>query len=55
MVVAVVVAAKYVYSPNPDQPNVFMSVALDLPDVESPVSPLVSLWWWWWWWWFWWW
>ena len=37
--------ANHGYSPNPDQPNVFMAVAMDLPDFESPIGPLVSSYW----------
>ena len=45
--VVVVVEANHGYSSNSDQPNVFMAVAMDLPDFESPIGPLVSCWWWW--------
>ena len=38
VVVVVVVEANHGYSPNPDQPNVFMAVAMDLPDFESPIG-----------------
>ena len=33
--------ANHGYSPNPDQPNVFMAVAMDLPDFTSPYDPYV--------------
>ena len=35
------VAANFGYSPNSEQPNVFMAVAMDLPEFESPIGPLV--------------
>ncbi|XP_072168824.1 sialate O-acetylesterase-like [Diadema setosum] len=30
----------YGYVPNPSQPNVFMAVAIDLPDLSSPYGPI---------------
>ena len=32
--------ANYGYAPNPKQQNVFMAVAMDLPDDQSPEGPI---------------